>query len=49
MIPESFKKNVDARVRVYREVLSKKTVKEGKHIVYLKLPLLEEFIVVSEY
>ena len=49
LIPESFKRNVDARVKVYKELLlplSKR--KPHKKTFAIELPPLSDFIVKSE-
>lgn len=48
VIPESFKRNVDARVLVYRQLLERKHAMDGKRLLGLELPLLEDFIIKSE-
>lgn len=48
IIPKSFKRNVDARVLVYRNLLERKNSGDGKRLLGLELPLLEDFIIKSE-
>ena len=47
LIPESFKRNVDARVRVYEEILIniQKDSKSNKRGPSFDLPLLSSFII----
>jgi|JI9StandDraft_1071089.scaffolds.fasta_scaffold879924_1 hypothetical protein len=48
LIPESFKRNVDARVRVYKELLKPlANRKPDKKTIAIELPELEEFLVKS--
>jgi hypothetical protein len=48
LIPESFQRNVDARVRVYKELLKPLTNKRpDKKSVAIELPPLSEFVVKS--
>ena len=48
LIPESFKRNVDARVKVHRDVLQRMFEKAGRKMLGFEMPRLSEFVVLKE-